>query len=102
MTNVKNTSRRRELLPANQRTSWTRQDLLTLYPYSYNFWAKIPRQVLPYVVDGKNYVYDAADVFGFLHHLKTTSIEAMTAQMRIAMPQGRARGRPRKKPSDSQ
>jgi len=96
MPTAKSTSRRRQLLPADQRTSWTRQDLLTLHPYSYNFWAKVPRQVLPYVIDGKNYVYDSVDVAAFLSRLKLSSLELMIAEAGEQRPMGRRRGRPRK------
>lgn len=96
MQTAKNTSRHRQLLPADQRTSWTRQDLLTLYPYSYNFWTKVPRQVLPYVVDGKNYVYDAADVADFLTRLKLSNLDTMIAAAGAGISRGRKRGRPRR------
>ncbi|HLO77908.1 MAG TPA: hypothetical protein VK196_15750 [Magnetospirillum sp.] len=92
------TSRRRPLMPASQRTAWTRQDLLTLFPFSYNFWAKVPHGVLPCVRDGKNYVYDACDVIDFLGRLKWTSLEALVTAAGTSVPKGRKRGRPSKKP----
>lgn len=96
MHDTKITNRRRPLLPADQRTSWTRQDLLTLFPFSYNFWAKVPHDILPYVRDGKTYVYDADDVFSFLRRLKLTSLDALIAETGEPRPTKRSRGRPRK------
>lgn len=96
MHDTKITSRRRQLLPADQRISWTRQDLLTLFPFSYNFWARVPHGVLPHVRDGKNYVYDARDVAAVLERLKLTSLEALIAAAGASASQARKRGRPRK------
>ena len=96
MQTAKNTSRRRQLLPADQRTSWTRQDLLSLYPFSYNFWAKIPHAVLPYVRDGKNYVYDATDIAAFLDRLKRASLQTLIGEADVSQPKDRKRGRPRR------
>lgn len=101
MHDTKITSRRRPLLPASQRTAWTRQDLLTLFPFSYNFWAKVPHSVLPCVRDGKNYVYDASDVTVFLERLKWSSLEALIATTDASAPRERMRGRPRKLPNDN-
>lgn len=102
MHDKKITSRRRPLLPPTQRKAWTRQDLLTLFPFSYNFWAKVPHSVLPYVRDGKTYVYDSGDVIDFLGRLKLTTLEALIAEAGVSLPGGRKRGRPRRSVADFQ
>lgn len=71
----------------------TRDDLLTLFPaFSYKFWVKAPRDLLPCVRDGKSYVYDLADVRAYLGVLKTRSLNELVKDQ----PQPRRRGRPRK------
>lgn len=96
MHDTKITSRCRPLLPAAQRTAWTRQDLLTLYPFSYNFWAKVPHSLLPCIQEGKTYVYDSCDVVAFLVRLKRSTLAALIDEVSPLAPRSRKRGRPRK------